>query len=90
MITSLKSIVSLNDTIREVRSTWKFHNLRLYNNIFIYVPFFFFLRSFSQKARKDEVKSQINIKTTKGHLKRRLIATDGEEDLARKYARMEL
>jgi hypothetical protein len=44
MITSLKSIVLLNDTIREVRSTLQFHDLRLYNNIhslflFLYDPF---------------------------------------------------
>jgi hypothetical protein len=32
----------------------------------------------------------MNAKTPRSNLKRRLIATDGEEDLARKYARMEL
>jgi hypothetical protein len=77
MLTSLKNVILLDDTIREVRSTSK-------KKKNLHIQFYL------QKARSDETKNQLNTNRTKVHFKRRFVATDSEELIVRKYSRMDL
>jgi hypothetical protein len=52
MITSLKSIVLLDDTIREVCFTLKFHDLCLYDNICSLFSFFIYTILFAEGAKR--------------------------------------